>query len=544
MLVDCQKRILCLLIFFSCCIALLGIKLFKIQLLHGADFSQQAVRQRAQSMVILDGRGDIRDRYGRSLLDGRREVGLVAFPAQYRGLEEEILQNLKTVQGIERISAPPYGVLPFWVAPVIRDGLTPSLSALPGLIPAPNPQRYGPDALASHLVGYIRESEGKGVSGIERAFDDVLSRGQKTVLAALVDGRNRLIPGLGYRIRKDDDDSRNVVLAVDGALQREVERIMDRRIRQGAVVVMDPWNGDILAMASRPNFNAGTLVKSLSDGQDSLINRALWDYQPGSVFKTVVAAAALEEDLVTLFQTFRCTGGITVDGLFIPCSNLHGEQEITLVEAFAHSCNSVFIELALKLGPEKIDQYARCFGFGEPTGLPVGERPGLLPQLTELSNRRALANLAIGQGELLVTPIQMAAMMSAVANGGRQIKPRLVLGLTDPHGRDLKNFLPQRGGSILSPAAVNKIKYLLQAVAEQGTGRPANLKMLTTAGMKTGTAESGRLRDGRPVYNYWAAGFYPLDKAKAVVIVFADDFKEGSAAQVFGEIIRWMETAQ
>ncbi len=544
MLLDCRKRILCLLILFACCFALLGLKLFKVQVLQGAEFSRQAVRQRAQSMVILDGRGDIQDRYGRSLLDGRREMGLVAFPAQYRGLEDEILQSLQAVQGIEKISAPPYGVLPFWVSPAITEGISPTLSTIPGLVPAPKPQRYGPDALASHLVGYIRESEGRGVSGIELAYDDVLARGQKTILAALVDGKNRLIPGLGYRIRKDADKSRTVILAIDSALQREVERIMDRQIRQGAVVVMDPWNGDILAMASRPDFNAGALAESLTDGQDSLINRTLWDYQPGSVFKTVVAAAALEEELVTLFQTFRCSGGITVDGLFIPCSNLHDKQEITLVEAFAHSCNSVFIELALELGPEKIDQYARSFGFAEPTGLPVGERAGLLPSLTELSNRRALANLAIGQGDMLATPIQMAAMISAIANGGRQIKPRLVLGLTDPYGRELKNFLPQRGGSILSPAAVNKLKYLLQAVAEQGTGRPANLNPLTTAGMKTGTAESGRLRNGRPVYNYWAAGFYPLDKAKAVVVVFADDFKEGSASQVFGEIIRWMEAAR
>lgn len=539
-LLHCQKRVLCLLIILSCCVALLGLKLFQIQVLKGAEYSRQAVRQRAISMVILDGRGDIQDRYGNSLLDGRREIGLVAFPAQYRGQEEVILQSLKAVQGIEKISAPPYGLLPFWVSPAITGGISPALFDFPGLVPAPNPRRYGPDALAAHLVGYIRESEGRGVSGIERAYDSVLARGQKTILAALVDGRNRLIPGLGYRIRQDADQSRNVVLAVDSALQREVERIMDRYIRQGAVVVMDPWNGDILAMASRPNFNAGSLAESMTDGQGALINRALWDYQPGSVFKTGVAAAALEEGLVTLFQTFHCSGGISVDGLFIPCSNLHEKREITLVEAFAHSCNSVFIELALELGSEKVDQYARRFGLAEPTGLPVGERPGRLPQLAELTSRRALANLAIGQGGMLATPVQLAAMISAIANGGRQIKPRLVLGLTDIHGRQLKSYLPQRGGSILSPAAANQMKYLLQAVAEQGTGRAANLNALTTAGMKTGTAESGRLRNGREVYNYWAVGFYPLEKSKAVVVVFADDFKEGRAAQVFGEIIRWM----
>ncbi len=535
MLVDCQRRILGLLLILSFCMALLGLKLFKIQILQGAALSQQAVRQRALGLVILDGRGDIQDRYGRSLLDSRHEVGLAAFPAQYRGREDDILQSLNHIHGIEKIAAPPYGVLPFWVSTVLSDGFTPALGNLPGLIPAPNPRRYGPGMLATHLIGYM-DSEGRGVSGIERAFDDALSRGQKTVLAALVDRRNRLIPGLGYRIRKSDTYSHNLVLSLDGGLQREVEQVMDRYIQQGAVVIMDPWNGDILAMASRPNFHAGSLSDYLQAAQEPLVNRALSDYQPGSVFKTVVAAAALEEGLVTLFQTFQCNGGVNIDDLFITCSNLHQKQEITLVEAFAHSCNSVFIELALELGAEKMEKYARIFGFGAPTGLPVGESAGLLPAPEDLANRRALANMAIGQGDLQATPLQVAAMMAAVANGGRQIKPRLVLDVVDSSGRKLRHYWPQQGGSILSPATINKLKYLLQAVAEQGTGRPAGLSSLAPAGMKTGTAESGRGR----TYNYWAAGFYPLDKPKAVVVVFADEFKGGSAAQVFGEIVRLM----
>ena len=195
-----------------------------------------------------------------------------------------------------------------------------------------------------------------------------------------------------------------MVLALDGGLQREVEQIMDRYIRQGAVVIMDPWNGDIPGHGQPPQFHAALMSDYLQAAQEPLVNRALADYQPGSVFKTVVAAAALEEGLVTLFQTFQCNGGANIDGLFIPCSNLHQKQEITLVEAFAHSCNSVFIELALELGAEKMEKYARSFGFGAPTGLPVGERPGLLPAPEDLANRRALANMAIGQGDLQTTP--------------------------------------------------------------------------------------------------------------------------------------------
>jgi peptidoglycan glycosyltransferase/penicillin-binding protein 2 len=516
---------------------MLGLRLFSIQILKSADLSRQAVRQRAQSIVLFDGRGDIQDRRRQSLLDGRREMGLVAFPVLYRGEEEKIRQYLSGLLALDKITAPAPDRLPFWASPLIAGPLPPELADLPGLIPAPRTRRFGPDALASHLVGYIRESEGIGVSGIERAFDDELSKGGETRLAALVDGRNRLIPGLGYRIQQKGGRSLNVVLSVDRKLQREVERIMDLYVRQGAVVVMDPFNGDILALASRPDFKAGDLAQALAGEQDSLLNRALWDYQPGSVFKTVTAAAALEEELAGLFDTFNCFGGVYVDGLFFPCSNLHSKQQITLVEAFAYSCNSVFIELALKLGPEKLDGYARRFGFAEPVGLPVGERPGRLPPLADISRPRALANLALGQGEMLATPVQVAAMISPFANGGRLIEPRLVLGLTDYYGREQKNFLPKRGNVVLSPAVLHKMNYLLQAVTMQGTGRAAGLSGSATAGMKTGTAESGRLKDNRPVYNYWAAGFYPLEKTRYVIVVFADDLKRGSAAKVFGEII-------
>ncbi len=535
-----QKRILWLLIGLSGIVFFLAGKLFYLQLVQGPSLTRSAVQQRFQSIILLEGRGDIQDRHGRSLLDGRRSIGLLAFPAQYRGSEEEIIHRLSSVNGIEKISSPPYGPLPFWVTPTLKQDVHTPLPTLPGLILASRVQRYGPDALARHAVGYLKESDGRGVSGIELSFDRELSAGQKTVLAALVDGRSRLIPGLGYRMRKEEPEAKNVVLAIDGDLQREVERIMNRRIRQGAVVVMDPWNGDILAMASRPDFNPGDLGGSLLQEYESFLNRALWEFQPGSVFKVVAAAAALKEGKAGLFQTYRCPGGITVGGLFFACSNLHQKQEITMVEAFAHSCNSYFINLALELGPETVAAYARRFGFGEVTGLPVGEKPGSLPAAADLSNPRAQANTAIGQGAVLATPLQVAAMFSVIANGGHKIQPRLVLALTDRYGREFRRFLPRRGQVLLSPVTVSQLKYLLMAVMEEGTGRRGNTTA-APAGAKTGTAESGRRRDGREVLNHWIAGFYPIEQAGAVIAVFADDLLEGTVSDVFGEITRYLE---
>ncbi len=538
---DCRRRALRLLLLFACCFALLGGRLFYLQVLRGESLSRQAVRQRFQAVQLNDGRGDIQDRHGFSLLDGRRRLGLLAFPTQYRGREDEIIRGLSMLKGIGGIASPPHETLPFWVEPEISGSQAAAIAAYPGLVAAERRERYGPGTLASHVIGYMIESEGRGACGIEGALDRTLSLGQQKTIGAVVDRKGRLIPGLGYREKLEPGSPKNVLLTLDLELQRRVEQIMDRRIGRGAVVVIDPDSGDILAMASRPDFKASSLSSYLQESNGALINRALCAWQPGSLFKIVVAAAALEEGRASLFQNFSCSGGLDVDGLYFPCSNLHHKSELTLVEAFAHSCNSVFIELALELGPDKVTGYARRFGLGETCGLPLAEEEaGNIPLPEELYSRRAQANIAIGQGEVMVTPLQAAAMMAALANGGRRLQPRLVLALTDGQGRETARFWSGQGERVLSRATVNKLKYMLHEVVARGTARSAGATAAPAAA-KTGTAESGRYINGREALNYWIAGFYPLEQARAAVAVFADDLKEGTVKDVFGEIIQYIE---
>lgn len=536
MFLYCRRRIFALMIVVAFCFILLIVKLFYLQVIKGPGYAREAVAQRANSLALLEGRGDILDRNGVSLLGSSKKVGLAAFPSQYSGLEEEIMACFPTMEGIEAIISPPNGSLPFWLSYPVRQNISADLNSLPGLIPVVRTERYGAGLLAAHVIGYLRESEGKGVSGIELAYDQALSRGQRRVIAALVDGKGRLIPGLGYRIQSDHKTSYNVTLSIDASLQREVEKIMDARMVKGAVVVMDPWNGDILSMASRPDFHPGDITKNMQQGGDSLLNRVLWDYQPGSVFKLVVAAAALEENMISLFQTFRCRGGINVDGLYFPCSNLHRKEEITLAEAFAHSCNTVFIQLAIELGPDKIVAYGRELGLGEATGTPLGDREGLFPESGAVLSERAQANLAIGQGDMLTTPLQVAVLTAAVANGGQLVKPRLVMDLTGEKSR-VEYYPVKKRVSSLSPATANKLKYLMQQVVEYGTACSTH-GVEGGAAAKTGTAESGRLFDGKPVYNRWITGFYPLEKPAAVIVVFAEDLKEGTVGDVFHQIVR------
>ena len=536
----CRRRSLWLLMVLSLCFALLGGRLFYLQIWRSKMLAGRAVQQRFQCVSFSDGRGDIQDRHGLSLLDSRSRPGLLAFPAHYRGREEEIIGSLSSLEGIERIAAPPHEALPFWISTALDEEQAARLALYPGFVAAESRERYGPGALASHLVGYINESEGRGVSGIELAFDQTLSAGGARAVGALVDGRGRLITGLGYREREAQPLSKNVILSLDRELQREVERIMDRRIGSGAVVVLDPASGDILAMASRPGFHPSTLSAYLDKNNEALLKHALCAYQPGSVFKIVVAAAALEEGLTGLFQTFHCSGGITVEGRNFPCSNLHPRQKLTLAEAFAHSCNSVFIELALELGPDKLAEYARRFGLGEGCGLPLAEQAGYLPGPAVLAAPQAVANTALGQGDVMVTPLQAAVLVATVANGGYRPRPRLVLALTEEQRGETARFWSSRGERVLSPGTVNKLKFMLHEVVARGTAQATGRTALPAAA-KTGTAESGRRHRGRERTNHWIAGFYPLEKARVAVAVFADDLREGTVQQVFGEIIARVE---
>ncbi len=536
-----KRRELWLLVILSCCFILLEGRLLYLQVWRSAALTRGAVEQRFQCVTLSDGRGDIRDRRGVSLLDSRDDLGLLVFPTLYRGRESEIIGALSSLPGIEQITAPPHGTRPFWIGRGLSEREAELASSFPGLLSAVRSERYGPGLLAEHLVGYIRESEGTGAGGLERSLEKTLSPGRQKAIGAVVDGLLRLIPGLGYREREAASTAKNVHLTLDRELQSTIERIAERRVRSGAVVVLDPFSGEILALASRPGFHPSALAAYLNSSNEALLNHALCAYQPGSLFKTVVAAAALEEGLTGLFQIFHCPGGITVDGLYFPCSNLHRTDDITFVEAFAYSCNSVFIELALKLAPGKLTEYAHRFGLGEGSGLPLWEQGGSIPLPDELTVPRARANTALGQGKVMITPLQAAAAMAALANGGRRVYPRLILALTDGKEQETARFRERQGERILRPETVNKLKYLMHEVIARGTARGSATTTLPAAA-KTGTAESGRFVNGKEKLNYWIAGFYPLEGARAAVAVFADDLREGTVQQVFGEIISYLET--
>ncbi|NMB34929.1 MAG: penicillin-binding protein 2 [Firmicutes bacterium] len=542
-----RHRVLFLAFFSALFFLLLLGRLTYIQLMKNGELAEGAVRQRAFTILLDYNRGDILDRNGISLLGGKKEKQLVVFPAflakEEAGVTEQVSAYLPPVATAGN---------PF----IARHGLDEQEENMfkelqkVGLLVVPCWQRYGPKALATHVTGHIGPADGKGRVGLELTFNDVLQSDSPTILAAVIDNKNNLVDGLGYRLwrKKETYKPFDLVLTIDRRIQKEVEEVMDARLVRGAVVIMDPLNGDILAMASRPNYMQAELSRYLGDlerQEDFLkaqpfINRSILSYPPGSVFKTVVAAAALDSGTTGLGRKFYCPGYIRVGEREFRCQ--HGPHGvISLADAYAYSCNAAFIELALDLGREIIYEYATALGLGEETGLPLGntgqggEAKGRIPRPGEMLYGGDLALTAIGQGRVEASPLQVARLTAAVANGGLLVEPRLVQAIQTRQGLLLHRYPTVSPRRVLKVQTAAKLRHMMQGVVEYGTGCAAADDMLVLGG-KTGTAETKRFLEGKPLVYAWFTGCVPLESSRAVVTVLIEESRQGSAAAAFKEI--------
>ena len=547
-----QQRIFSLLLLFSILMIILMGRLASIQLVQGKELAREAVKQRAQKVVLNHNRGSILDRHGNSLLGGEESKVLAVFPGLLARSESNIREEV--LASIPQANVKSY---PF----IAIDSLSPAEAEYfqdyqeSGLIVATAYSRYGQDALATHLTGHIGAADGEGKVGLERYYNREL-HGYPHTLAAVVDGKHRLVDGLGFRIWQDEQQTApsDLVLTIDKRIQQQVEAVMDRQIVQGAVVVLDPQNGEILAMASRPNYYQIELPRILSNQTEyqsyldakPFINRGVLSYPPASIFKIVVAAAAFESGY-SLLDRFNCPGYIQLGDRLFHCSQGRGHGDLDLVDAFAHSCNTVFIKLALELGKDKLYDYARKMGLGEKIGLPLGsedgaeELAGLLPSPVELPYTGDLALMALGQGSLEATPLQVARLTAVVANGGYLVKPRLVLGLQDKGGRlSPSTLFPSSPTRVISPLTANRLSFLMMNVVDQGTGKNAQSEQMILGG-KTGTAETGKTdAQGNPQYYSWFSGLVPLVETRAVITIFMEEPQRNSAG-VFKEIAEAIE---
>jgi penicillin-binding protein 2 len=536
-------------------------QLWYLQVLEGGHFLDASDRNRIRIRPVAAPRGILFDRHGIPLVDNRPAFTLSLMPRELPRETEERDAVLGRVAALLRI---PFVELTEAVSRVSSDSFLPvrvrrGLSLedmakveewkleLPGVIVEVEPQRTYPSSrFAAHLLGYVREAteehlrQGRhrrgdmvGQSGLERLLDEHL-RGR--------DGGERIeVDVLGRPVRliqqTEPRPGAEVVTTVDRRIQEAAEASMEGRA--GAVVVMDPRNGDVLAMVSTPAFAidrfTGTIdradwLRLVQDPEHPLLNRTLQSqYAPGSIFKIVVTAAGLQERTLTPFDRTYCSGEFQLGTGTFKDWKEEGHGLVDLKEALVQSCNVFYYEAGLKVGGAVMTRYARAFGFGQATGIELGgERVGLIPRPRLRRGREIWApgdvvNMSIGQGQLLVTPLQVAAFMSTVANGGVRWKPRLVQRVERPGVGVLWSDPGKVAGHVeLSPLVWAFLRKSLTTAVRDGTGASVAIPGLEIAG-KTGTAQmiTGSRAD-RGQDHAWFAGFAPAHDPEVVVVVLVE----------------------
>lgn len=403
-------------------------------------------------------------------------------------------------------------------------------------------RRYLPNPIARHLIGYLN-GEGVGVSGLERAYEDILSQsGDLRTVTCTTTAQGSLMTGTGPELQTVSGSRRGVQLTLDANLQRACEGIAAMDMERGCILVMDTATGDILASVSMPEFDPDDLVKSIEADDTSLINRPLSAFSAGSVFKVVLAQAAYEAGYS--WFTHDCTGSVEVGDQVFRCAEGRAHGLVNLRGALEQSCNCYFIELGQLLGGQRILQAAQKFGFGQASAVAPGLKSaaGNLPSAQSVADTDGgqLAMFSFGQGALTVTPLQITAMMNAVANGGVWTAPRFVQGVVDADTMELTQAVETAEDvRVCDESTAAVLRSMLTSVVEDGIGRQAAPKT-GQAGGKTGTAQTGQFNEeGEELLNYWFSGFWPAEEPRYTITVLQDTVlePETSSAALFARVV-------
>ncbi len=401
------------------------------------------------------------------------------------------------------------------------------------------PHRYLPVPAATHLLGYL-DGEGHGVSGLEKALDDLLwQQGSVPVVECVTTGTGALLEEEKPQVTGRMPGEEGIRLTLDLAIQRECEAAADLYMDRGAILVLDVDTAQVLASVSRPDYDPENVAASIQAQDTSLINRVTSQFSVGSVFKPVVALAALKEWKGNF--TWNCEGWVEVNGQVYRCAQGRAHGEIGMQEALEKSCNCYFIQLGLSLGGDTLLETARDLGFGATWSQAGGfsASPGNLPSAQALEGAGELASFSFGQGQLLATPLQVAAMMNAIAADGVYRDPTFLLETLNQDTMVTVTEYPRpEERRMMTSAQAAALREMLAGVVENGLGRAAAPLEGTAAG-KTGTAQTGRLNEeGEEYMDYWFVGFYPVDDPQYTILVLQDEAVEvsTSCAQIFSTL--------
>ena len=505
--------------------AAICLRLVYLQIFCYGDFERRAERQQQRTEAVAPRRGVIFDRTGRELAMSVAVDSAFAVPTDIPDLAGTIslISRITKADPREVLAKCKAGRTFCWVARKADAETARRIRELNlrGIYFEKESKRYYPNReLAAQILGYVGMDDA-GLSGIEREYDDEL-RGKPGRMVISVDARRKWFGS----VEKQPEPGQNIVLTIDQQIQYIAERELQTAMQQtrataGTLIVQNPHTGEILALANSPTFNPN-VTREITP--ERLKNHAVSDvYEPGSTFKVVTLSAALDQKLTRPEEVFDCQmGSIVINGRRI--HDWHPFGMLSVADILAHSSDVGAIKVALRLGDERLYKYIRGYGFGQQTGIELpGETRGLTKPVERWS-KVSIGAISMGQ-EIGITPLQLAGMVSTIANDGVLLPARIVAGTTQPQGGPkLITFQPGDGRRVIAPLTAAQMKQMMQGVVLRGTGKKAILEGYSSAG-KTGTAQKvdpATHTYSRTKYIASFAGFAPVNNPAVSVVVILD----------------------
>jgi penicillin-binding protein 2 len=537
----------------------LFMRLYQLQLFYHEELGKKSEENSIRTIVKEPIRGYVFDRNGKLMVDVGPSFSVTVVPSEFEPKFLDVLASLLQTDArlIQDKINKGRSYSRFSPVRVKRDIDFKTLSAieehlflLPGVSYEVESKRFYPTkAKASHLLGYCKEiSDAQlakageyyrqgdviGSAGLESSYETFL-RGEKGYEYIAVNSRGQILGSFeNGKNDKTPNEGFDLVLSLDADLQAFAESLMTEY--RGALVAIDPNDGGILAMVSKPDFDPSVFsgvtpaeiwTKLNTDPEKPLFNRAtMTRYPPGSTFKMLIATAALEEGIIDENYRITCRGAYRFGNRTYKDQHVHGSTNV--VEAIQKSCNVFFYQLILKVGLEKLNEYGKRFGFGSVTGIDIGEETaGLIPSAEYYDRvygkgkwtQGYLVSLGVGQGEIGVSPLQMARYVAALANGGILLQPHAVATIRNKQENRMSVVAYQSNRINVSQKTIELIREGMRRVVEEqgGTGGLARIPGVVSGG-KTGTAENPHGED-----HAWYVGFAPFENPRIAVAVMVEN---------------------
>jgi len=557
----------------------LTFRLVHWQFIKGSELQASAIEQQTMDSIVSSKRGIIYDRNGKVLAQSASVQTVTASPSEVKkdGKAKETAETLAKLldmdaDEIEEIITKntSYEI----IKRKIDNGVAEKIRKenLKGIHLVEDTKRTYPyGSLASHVIGFVG-TDNQGLAGVEMVYDQYL----KGLPGRMISAKSASGTEMPYKYEKyiNPENGANLVLTIDEVIQHFVEEelkqaVADYKVENGAAcIIMNAKTGEILAMATQPDFDLNapfTLPEDMEkqldglkgderdDKYNELINK-LWrnkavvdGYEPGSTFKPFTAAMAMEENLVSKSETFFCKGGLQVGNYFIRCWKHGGHGAETFAQGFENSCNPVFMTLGSRIGSDRFYKYYKKFGFTEATGFDLpGEATGTFHTM-EKFNDVEVATSSFGQS-FIVTPLQLITAYTAITNGGQMVRPRIAKELVDDDGNVIKTFETEVIRQAISKETADSIRDILEGVVSKGTAKNAYIKGFRLGG-KTGTSEKTPRGNGKYIASF--VGFAPANDPEIIGLLMLDEpmggnYMGGQIAaptfkKIFDNVLRYMD---